>query len=325
MGLHSAIEWCDSTVNPIMGCDGCELHVPGSAVSHCYAADQIQRYAGQVGWPGSFDRPAVFAHRIAEACHWRDLTGKERPAKPWLNGLPRIIFCNDLSDPFTESIDPESWLTPALPAIQGSSHVWIFLTKRARRMREYWTLHPIPRNVWPGVSVTGPGTVKRIVDLLNVPGASIRLLSAEPLLQSTDVYQFLGGDRNPIGSAYGGRGLDWVICGFESGRGARPGHPAWARLMRDHCLVAGVPFMFKQWGEYRPVGCADEDSDDAIGDAVEFADVEHTILVYPDGSIDDGSKRPNKRNGWFMEPVGKGASGRLLDGREWMQMPEVRG
>jgi protein gp37 len=323
MGRESKIEWCDSTVNPIMGCNGCELHVAGAKESHCYAAGQVQRYAGLVGWPGSFDKPAYFPGRIEEACRWRDLTGKERPDKPWLNGMPRVIFLNDLSDSFTQGIDPETWLTPALPAIASSPHIWLLLSKRARAMRQYFTLHPIPKNLWPGVSVTGPATLKRIDDLLHVPNATVRFLSLEPLLRSTDVYQFLGGLCNPIGPAYGGRGLDWVILGFESGQNGRPGHPDWARLVRDQCLVAGVAFMMKQWGEYQPVGCADEDSEDAIPDAVEMANIERTILVYPDGSIEDGSRTPRKRGGWFMEPVGKGNSGRLLDGREWMQMPEV--
>jgi protein gp37 len=42
--------------------------------------------------------------------------------------------------------------------------------------------------------------------------------------------------------------LDWVIVGGESGHGARPMHPDWVRSLRDECLVASVPFMFKQWG-----------------------------------------------------------------------------
>jgi len=49
-------------------------------------------------------------------------------------------------------------------------------------------------------------------------------------------------------------GIDWVVCGGESGPGARPMHPDWARSVRDQCVAAGVPFFFKQWGEWAPFG-----------------------------------------------------------------------
>ena len=180
MGVFSSIEWCDSTVNPVMGCDGCELHIPGSDTNHCYAADLVRRWAGSKGYPKSFDKPELFAGRIEAACRWRDLSGTDRPDKPWLNGMPRLIFMNDLSDPFSPSVDPEAWLTPALPAIASSPHAWLLLTKRGEAMREYFTLHPIPKNIWPGVSITSPGTIKRAWSLLTIPGASVRFLSIEP-------------------------------------------------------------------------------------------------------------------------------------------------
>ncbi|WP_065321738.1 phage Gp37/Gp68 family protein [Tritonibacter mobilis] len=83
--------------------------------------------------------------------------------------------------------------------------------------------------------------------------------------------------------------IDWVICGGESGPGARPMHPNWARSLRDQCNAAGVPFLFKQWGEWHP-------------DALLYTDTE-------------GNCPPTNMK------VGKKKSGRLLDGREWNGVP----
>lgn len=236
MGIKTDIAWCDSTVNPIVGCDGCELHRAGCAESHCYAASLVGRYRGLPGWPASFDRPQYFAGRLEKAIRWPDLTGKERPDKPWLNGYPRLIFVCDLSDPFTETMDPESWLTPALPVLADSPHVYILLTKRGRRMLKYWQRHSIPANIWQGVTVTaprpvpGPEALNRLEPLWRVREASVRFISLEPLLAETW----------PPGW------LDWVIVGAESGRGARPMKTEWVRNIRDRCTENNIPFFFKQ-------------------------------------------------------------------------------
>jgi protein gp37 len=252
VGIKTDIGWCDSTVNEIVGCDGCELHRKGKPESHCYAAALVGRYAGLPGWGPSFDTPTLIQGRLAKAIKWPDLTGKPRPDKPWLDGYPRIIFVCDLSDPFTESIDPETWLTPALPAMADSPHVYILLTKRGRRMLAYWRSNPIPRNVWPGVTVTDSSTALRLESLAKVPGASVRFASMEPLL---------GPPAQGLGN------LNWVIVGGESGPGARPIDPDWARSLREQCRRADIPFFFKQWG--------------------------------------------------------KKAEGRMLDGREWTEMPRI--
>ena len=248
MGIKTGIGWCDSTVNELVGCDGCELHQKGKKESHCYANGLVRRYAGLPGWPISFDSPELMRGRLAKAIKWPDLTGTERPDKPWLNGYPRIIFPCDLSDPFTESVDPEGWLTEQLPAMAASPHIYILLTKRGRRMLEYWRRHSIPRNVWPGVSVTGPETVKRVEYLLAVPGASVRLVSAGPLLGPVDLAPYLRYEQCGGGHVTRNTQLDWVICEGESGPNSRAMDPLWAQWLRDQCVAAHVPFFFKQWG-----------------------------------------------------------------------------
>lgn len=284
MGIKTEIGWCDSTVNELVGCDGCELHRQGAPESHCYAAGLCGRYAGLPGWPASFDTPTIMPGRLAKAIKWPDLTGKAREGKPWLNGYPRIIFVSDLSDPFTESVDPEAWLTPLLPAMADSPHVYILLTKRGRRSLEYWRRNPIPRNVWPGVSVTGPETAVRLEALMKIPGASVRLASMEPLL---------GMPVRGLGT------LDWVICGGESGPGARPMAAEWARSLRDQCLARSVAFFFKQWGEWAPAQL------ETIEGAVNHNGKYHHVF---------DERGPMRR-------IGKKAAGNLLDGRQWHEMP----
>jgi len=105
MPKDTNIHWCDSSVNLMMGCDGCELWREGSR--HCYAGTLTLRHAGRKGWPESFDRPRLFPERLAGALRWPDLTGTARPGKPWLDGLPRVVFVNDMGDTFTESLPPD--------------------------------------------------------------------------------------------------------------------------------------------------------------------------------------------------------------------------
>jgi hypothetical protein len=93
--------WADDTVNTETGCDGCELWDPKNKVRISYAGLQTERMLSKgplKGWPPAFDEPKIFPGRIAAAARWTDLTGTARENKPWLNGLPRMIFVNDMGD-----------------------------------------------------------------------------------------------------------------------------------------------------------------------------------------------------------------------------------
>lgn len=175
---------------------------------------------------------------------------------------------------------------------------------------------PLP-NVWLGVSVENQQTAdERIPVLLQVP-AAIRFLSCEPLLGPVDLTQFyISKDKSITHNALTGVPYDWdyekefeedsidekihwVIVGGESGPGARPMHPDWAIQLRNQCKDAGVPFFFKQWGEYVPM----------LGhtNGVKVKDEKFT---FPDGTI--------------MGYAGKKAAGRLLYGEEYNQFPIVK-
>ncbi len=289
MGITTEIAYCDSTLNLMMGCDGCELYRRGVEDNSCYAAALASRHAGRPGWPASFDTPQLFPDRLKAALRWPDLTGTTRAEKPWLNGYPRIIFVNDLGDTWTESL-PVDWLAPHLPAMAASPHIWLFCTKRPKRAREFFRKHTAPKNLWLLTTVTGPESLGRIGELLEVPGIRVRGASFEPLRADVDIQAYVWREESR---------LDWIVAGFESGLRARPGHPQWARNLRLQATDAGVPFFWKQWGEYVPLDHASPEQ----------------IASYPD--VEAFRDCPTYR-------VGKRAAGRLLDGREWSEMPEVR-
>jgi protein gp37 len=206
------------------------------------------------------------------------------------------------------------------------------------------TKFPLP-NIWLGVSVENQAAAdERIPHLLDTP-AAVRFVSCEPLLGPVDLQLVI---KTDTGGAYGydaltgrhfpftlepvnGHKLDWVICGGESGPGARPMHPDWARSLRDQCQAAKVPFFFKQWGEWLPV--VEQYDDDDLMDKLDFE--AHTICLGNRGTVfseDRGLEsvywcgyQPDPgENPWFLERVGKKAAGRELDGRTWEEYPEVR-
>ena len=217
-----------------------------------------------------------------------------------------------------------------------------------RRCYAEW---PIP-NVWLGTSVEDQQAAdERIPHLLRCP-AAVRFLSCEPLLGPVRFYgdcivckrcgTYLADHEEaewepcdckcgyytwnvPIDRASLSHPLDadddgihWVIVGGESGPNARPMHPDWARSLRDQCVSAGVPFFFKQWGEWAP--------DDALsGESLTVAQKvcgPNREYVAPNGEFDGMGLLPGIVT---MNRVGKHRAGRLLDGRTWDEFPQVPG
>lgn len=237
MGDTTAIEWTQSTWNPVTGCTkvspGCD---------HCYAERVTERWYGK----GSFEQVQLHPDRLDKPLHWRK---------------PRKVFVNSMSDLFHDAV-PDEFIADVWHVMaQTPQHTYQVLTKRHARMRAWvaaWCSHPNWRmplpNVWLGVSVEDQKWAGiRIPALLNTP-AAVRFLSCEPLLGPIDLY---GTTIAPLQRLYDepngqtGR-IDWVIVGGESGPGARPMDAAWAREIRDQCVNARVPFLFKQWGGRTP-------------------------------------------------------------------------
>lgn len=219
MAKETKIHYCDSAVNAIIGCDGCELYNKNGTTQICYAYHVVKQYAGLKGWPVSFDTPTLFPSRIAQAARWSDLTHTARAEKPWLDNLPRIIFLDDLSDSFTESL-PADWLLPHIPIMEKSPHIWLFLTKRPKRMQSFFSaLGYVPENFWLGVTVTSDATRWRM-DVLREIQAKVRFISFEPILSKIDL------------SGMDTSAFHWFQIGGESQQGDNEPHPLPADWIR---------------------------------------------------------------------------------------------
>lgn len=327
MSDRTVIEWTDATWNPVTGCTkvsaGCD---------HCYAETFAERFRGTDGhyFERGFDvqlRP----DKLDLPLRWRK---------------PKRVFVNSMSDLFHDSVP--SWFIANIFGVMSlaSQHTFQLLTKRHARMRSLLsaadvTGHghsfeamvrnshhnlrnnynlieapaaeaitwPLP-NVWLGVSAENQQWADlRIPALLDTP-AAVRFVSAEPLLGPIDLMS--------VPPRVGGvPAIDWVIVGGESGHGARPMHPDWARSLRDQCTGAGVAFLFKQWGEWVPEGLW------------LHANSAPAAFLSPDGTVRDlvngKPVRPPMSRGdaITIRRVGKKAAGRVLDGRTWDEYPAV--
>jgi hypothetical protein len=132
-------------------------------------------------------------------------------------------------------------------------------------------------------------------------------------------------EHSEDGCLFGGRAIDWIIAGGESGPKARPSHPDWFRSLRDQCQAAGVPFFFKQWGEWREFahGLPDEevDADSDTGHAIYDAAIRPGFITRDGRFIARRIDMPDDTPCRLMERIGKKAAGALLDGREWREVP----
>lgn len=330
----TSIEWTDKTWNPVTGCtkvsQGCK---------NCYAEKIYERFNGK----GSFKNVICHEDRLMQPLRWK------HPAK---------VFVNSMSDLFHENV-PFEFIDKVFAVMaMCQKHTFQVLTKRADRMLEYFKMideekdmqrwinasieidtppfafiplvehvpYPLP-NVWIGVSVEDQKAAdERIPLLLQIP-ATVRFLSCEPLLGAVDLTKLLmiksDNELKPdvtINSLKGWHGgynrpertkIDWVICGGESGNKARPMHPDWARSLRDQCNAADVAFFFKQWGEWQPI-----DHGPKFQKCTKLGTIDLEGQYLNDNCIAD------PKNGIvFTAKCGKKAAGRLLDGKEWNEMP----
>lgn len=249
-------------------------------------------------YPGrAFTDVRTHPDRLDAPSHWRQ---------------PQRIFVNSMSDLFHEDIHIQFIGQVMGIVFRNPRHSFLVLTKRAGRMQSVVSsflsashAQPFP-NLWLGVSVEGAAYKDRI-DVLRATPAAVRFLSIEPLIA-------------PIGQLEL-TGIHWVIVGGESGPGARPMHPDWARSVRDQCQAAGIPFFFKQWGEWASTGEPDQPK------------VKPSHMMCEDGHLrawgDDWRTsdlptggRSSCKNVYAVHRVGKRSTGRLLDGREWNEFPK---
>lgn len=288
MAANSKIEWTHHTFNPWIGCQkispGCD---------HCYAETQNNhRKFNPAGWGAHASRK-----RTSQA-YWRQPLKWDREAHA--AGERRRVFCASLADVFDNhaSITNE-WRSDLWQMIWQTRNLdWLLLTKRPQNMAK---MLPFDwgdgwQNVWLGATVENQEEADRRIPILLSTPAAVRFLSCEPLLgplsfrwAKWDNWLNKDGESRQTVNEYDGlRMINWIICGGESGKSARPMHPDWARSLRDQCQAANVPFFFKQWGEY--------------------VDIDHL----PDDIA--SCMDPFDIHGAAFHRIGKARAGRLLDG-----------
>lgn len=355
---ETPIQWTDHTWNPAVGCS-----VKSAGCTNCYAMTMAARiekmgnaphYAGLTtpsrAGPVFNGKVAMAPDHIVEA--------------PLRRKKPTKYLVNSMGDVFHENM-PDAWIDRIIAVTAlCPQHTFQILTKRPDRMRDYmrrrdeqghhpaftdavcmaltgrWNtpeLHArdfeaLP-NVWLGTSVEDQKTAdERIPALLDTP-AAIRFISYEPALgpisfrwATWDSWKDDHGNQRSSVNEYDGlRMLDWVICGGESGPNARPMHPDWARSVRDQCAEAGVPFLFKQWGEFVEIdGIRCRGNEAGISRQDRGNDV---CWLKKDGATVSLSDRlACLESVWgtscIIKRVGKKAAGRLLDGVEHNGFPE---
>lgn len=334
MSKHK-ISWTDTTWNPLAGCTRAS-----SGCDNCYAAAMALRLEAMAQSDiaagknqGAKEKYIGVATRTGNgkaAFNGKINFDHSALDEPYTWKKPRMVFVNSMSDLFHKDV-PDAFLDRVFQVmIDNRQHTFQVLTKRAERMAQYVkAYHPhlnAHEHIWLGVSVENQDAAdERIPHLLNVP-AAVRFLSCEPLLGPVH----LTGFNSPLwGRLPANQFIHWVITGGESGTHARPMHPDWARQLRDQCISTGVPFHFKQWGEWLPV--AAQYGDDDLSFKLDEASGSRVVCMGNDGAIYsdcDGKKEywcgyqpPPKEHPWFLSRVGKHKAGRTLDGRTWDEFP----
>lgn len=328
MADRSKIEWTDATWNPITGCS-----VVSPGCTNCYAmrlaGTRMRNHPSRKWLTKDSKAGPVWTGEVRLNEEWL--------LQPLLWKRPRRIFVCAHGDLFHESV-PDDWIDRVFAIMAlAPQHTFQVLTKRSKRMRDYigmrggdWQIvlsescppgslpitkadvyrhlglsgkfdYDPPTPAWPlpnvhlGISAEDQRRWDERWPNLQVTPAVARIVSAEPLLSDIKMR---------------GAKPDWVIVGGESGPNARPMNPDWARSLRDQCAAAGIPFMFKQWGEWlprshlNPTGMAN-----SAASAVAWKSDVHRFYL------------PTEQ---YVFRVGKRRAGRLLDGVEHNEMPEVR-
>ena len=302
MSENTKIEWCDHTFNPW---EGCQKIGPGC--DNCYAATRNARFAGgiAINWGAGAPR------RRTSASNWNKPRAWNAQADAFFaqHGRRQRVFCASLADVFDNEVDRE-WRDDLATLILDTPNLdWLLLTKRignAGAMMGEMFLDGPPDNLWLGATIVNREEMLRDGPKLKRVPALVHFWSCEPLL----------GDLGEIPSELIPH---WIIAGGESGPGARPIHPDWARSLRDQCQAAGTPFLFKQWGEW-----GEPDSIEATGLAHQgWYEADRLDGGVPrhewPGPVHNGVELASLRPEVFR--VGKKAAGRLLDGRTWDEVP----
>ncbi|MBN2715309.1 MAG: phage Gp37/Gp68 family protein [Deltaproteobacteria bacterium] len=218
------IEWADGSWTNITGCTQIS-----EACDKCYAkplTERLQRM-GISKYAAGFHNVVSHERCLNEPLKWQD---------------PKRIFVNSMSDTFHSKVSVEFIRKIFNITQRAPHHTYMMLTKRSQRLVELAKKLPWHDNIWLGVTVESAKYTDRIDDLRQVP-AKVRFLSVEPMLSPLPQLNL--------------DGINWVICGGQSGPGSKPLNPLWAMDLRDQCVARNIPFFFKQYGgpHNKKLGC----------------------------------------------------------------------
>lgn len=338
MAEETNISWADATFNPVIGCTRLS-----PACDSCYAAAMMDDRYGRAKWggPGKGNGSRV---RTSES-NWKQPLAWNRKAEKL--GTRPFVFCASLADVFDNAWNPE-WRRDLFELIHSTPNlIWLLLTKRPQNIvkmaRAVAVADPIGRD-WPKNAAIGATVedqkradqnVPAIVEAKELLGPAFAFLSCEPLLEQIYIAKWL-----PFGSVNGASpreqpAIDWVIAGGETDQGgasSRPSNPAWFRSLRDQCENAGVPFHLKQngeWAAYDQIGASGwAFSGHSLKDGTRQGFL--TSGCYGEEKPMFGGRSFETRYPWpgthenpCMVKVGKKIAGRLLDGCEHNNRPQV--
>lgn len=294
MGADTEISWSDHTLNFWIGC----MKV-GVGCDHCYAETWAERWPKTRHlWGEGAKRQRTQPGNWLQADKWNAaVTDPSRPA---------LVFTNSLSDFWDKEADHE-WRVEAVDLMWRTPRLfWLILTKRPQQILKLLPGRGLPANVMLGLSAATQKELDRDAPVMAAAASRLGLqwfVSLEPLVEQVDPEAALR------------LGCAWVISGFESGTGARCGNPDWQRLIRDVCATWGVPYHFKQWGEWGAVPPLKTDTVDGIvtrqrtfAEAAQWADGRPWIPL---------------TNGEVMIKAGKKRTGHKLDGVEHLAFPAI--
>lgn len=330
-----------------------------------WGANQPRKRTSEKNWmsPLKWNRQKFFE---CQGCGRRDtmvkleMTGDRGDCDCYKHAIPtrQRVFCASMADVFDNEVDPQ-WRSDLMALIDATPNIdWLILTKRIgnanKMLFEASGQDQIPANIWLGATICNQDEADRdIPKLLAVPAAK-RFLSIEPMLGPVRLEDVItspydrhrgwpGTYNSLLGSWWPAVGdvdkeyrdkeeglakLDWIICGGESGPGARPMHPDWARSLRDQCQAAKVPFLFKQWGEWASAYQTMGDGKMVFRQFTSHQQWVNKASTWVQGGIyldnfgeqlhNGGDMARARDEGKFpvtiMHKVGKKTAGRLLDG-----------
>lgn len=336
--MSTKIEWATRVWNPITGCTkGC---------NYCYARRFAERMKHHPNpkiahkYRNGFE-PTVHRELVFDSKNWRK---------------PERVFVGSMGDLFDSEFGRLPYWNLMFEMSNYIQHTYMLLTKQPENMLNYvqrwcdWKkVDKLPANIWCGVTVTNQDEANRLIPILLQVPAVVKFVSIEPMCGPIDIlkldispdqdpkkWMFLNPlKRNPIWNITHNptnnptdTGIDWVIVGGMTGPRATPLHIGWVRDIRDKCQDYNVPFFFKGWGEYACVNIVNLEGADIHETAKNWKtlwkndDGDIFELIDEDGEFLSAGDDPEKYQP--VKKIGRKATGRLLDGVEWSEIPNVK-